>query len=114
MSIMAPPAKLSIPLTIDSLPVEVQEVIEHAVARLGGSPTRETIEAICEQRIISSYAGRVLRYFLMESPLNLQDLRPLVNIVGARQAVVICQGTAQLRRDHELQDWKPRWPKDPS
>ena len=102
--------RLPIPEPIDSLPPEVQEVIEREIAHIDGPPTKETIETLCKELIINAYRERVLRYFLMESPLNLQDLRPLVLMIGAKRAADICQGAAATRLRHERLDWKPRWP----
>ena len=91
---------------IDTLPSEVQDLIERHV---GAFPTRESIEKICKDRLIGSYKEQVLRFFLMESPLNLDDLRPLTKAIGFARAARICQGVAKLRKHREMHDWTPRW-----
>lgn len=92
--------------TIDTLPENVQGIIER---HIHGIPTRKTIEEICKDPLVLSYKEKVLKYFLMESSLNLWDLRPLVDEIGSARARVLCQGTASDRANRELRDWKPRW-----
>lgn len=95
--------------TRDTLPPHVKDVIERCVAQLEGHPTKETIELICTDKTIVSHEGVVLRYFRMESDLDLFELRPLTAVLKPQLAVRICQTTKADRNNREARDWRPRW-----
>jgi len=93
----------------DTLPSHVREAIERCVSTLEGHPTKATIEEICQDSAICFHAEDVLRYFRMESDLDLFELRPLTATMAPQRAVKICQNTRQDRDNRERRDWRPRW-----
>lgn len=93
--------------SVDTMPPEVMTLIERHVG--DESPTRVTIESICGDPKMSSHKERILRFFLIESQLNLYDLRPLVISIGYERSRAICNGAAEIRRTRELADRKPLW-----
>ena len=93
--------------SVDTMPPEVMTLIEHHVG--GKVPTGATIESICGDPKMSSHKERILRFFLIESQLNLYDLRPLVISIGYERSRAICNGAAEIRNQRQLTEWKPLW-----
>ena len=93
--------------TVDTMPPEVMALIMRHVG--DECPTRATIESICEDPKMSSHEECILRFFLIESQLNLFDLRPLVISIGSERSRAICNGAAEIRNHRQLNEWKPLW-----
>lgn len=93
--------------TVDTMPPEVMTLIMRHVD--DEFPTRATIESICGDPKLSSHRERILRFFLIESQLNLFDLSPLVRLIGCDRSRAICNGAAEIRKHRQLSEWKPTW-----
>ena len=88
---------------------ELQEVIERHLEGHVGLPTPEIVAAICNEYAANSHKEKVLRYFLLESPLRARDLGVLLCGIGRNHAKQVCQDVARMRERRLARGKHPRW-----
>lgn len=88
---------------------ELREVVERHLEGLVGLPTPEIVAAICKETEAMSHKDKVLKYFLLESPLRARDLGTLLCGIGQNRATQLCQEVAHIRERRLVLGKKPRW-----
>ncbi|HEY8886032.1 MAG TPA: hypothetical protein VIM31_00840 [Candidatus Microsaccharimonas sp.] len=91
------------------MPHEVREVIEHHLKGLEGFPTPEIVTAICEEFATNSHKEKVLKFFLLESPLRARDLGATLCVIGQNRAAHLCQEVARIHVQRLARGKKPLW-----
>jgi hypothetical protein len=91
------------------MPHDVREVIDCHLEGLEGLPTPELVAAICKEFPADSQKERVLKFFLLESPLRPKDLGALLCGIGQNRAAQLCQEVARMRMRRLNQGKLPLW-----
>jgi hypothetical protein len=84
----------------------MREVVDRHLKGLDGLPTPEFVAAICKEFSSNSQKEKVLKFFLLESPLRARDLGVLLCGIGQNRARQICKEATDLR-EHRLARGKP-------
>lgn len=92
-----------------AMPPALKVVVERHLEGLVGLPTPEIVAAICKDPAASSHKEKVLKYFLIESPLRAEDLGTLLCGIGQNSAKLLCQKAATERNKRFVRGKKPRW-----
>lgn len=88
---------------------ELHEVVERHLEGLVGPPTPELVAVICADPAATSHKEKVLKYFLIESPLRPKDLGVLLCGIGQNRAIQLCQEVARIRQRRFEHGQPPRW-----
>lgn len=109
MSIVMAAGTRPVPASHAASPHDVQEVIERHLEGLEGLPTPEIVTAICAEFASDAHKVKVLRFFLLETPLRGPDLRVMLCNIGQNRASLLCREVARMREERRGKGKKPRW-----
>jgi hypothetical protein len=96
----------------DGTPSDLLEVINRHLAGHIGLPTPEIVATICKDPDAVFRVSKVLRYFIIQSPLRPRDLGMLCMANDSAHATSACKAAlAERKRLIAVSDgrWKPRW-----